>query len=99
MITLDSLHKMNPSFFPQLTVKPVKSKKVTAKPVSKPTIKKVIAALKGMDWLSFSQVKDITGFTSGTISRASKYLVHDKIAITKVDEHGQSRKSWLKLVA
>ena len=98
MITLDSLHKMNPSFFPQLTVKPVKSKKVTAKPVSKATVKSVVKALTGASWLTFKQVQDLTGFTSGTISRASKHLVRDNIAITKVDKHGQSRKYWLKLV-
>ena len=98
MITLDSLHKMNPSFFPHLKVKAVKSKKVTAKPVSKATVKSVINALTGAGWLTFSQIKDITGFTAGTVSRTSKYLVHDNIAIAKVDRHGQYRKSSLKLI-
>ena len=98
MITLDSLHKMNPSFFPHLRIKPVTVKKTSFKRVSKSTIKKVVAALSCGNWLSFQQVEILTGFTAGTISRASKCLVIDNLATTKVDEFGQVRKSWLKLV-
>jgi hypothetical protein len=100
MFNLDSIQKINPAYFDK--TKPVvivtKAKKVVP-PVSEATIASVKVALIAGDWLSFSDIAEVTGFTSGTVSRAARYMVDMKLAVTKIDRNGKCRKSYLKLVA
>lgn len=95
-LDFNSIQKIYPSLVPK-KAKP-KKKKPSTLPVNKDTADRVKAALNVRDWITFKEVSIITGFARGTISRASKYLCGEGLAITKVDENGQARSSYLKLV-
>lgn len=98
-MNLSSLQTMNPSFFTNKPVEILTRTKSTVLPVSKLSLKKVLTALKGADWLSYKQLVTTTGLTVGTISRAAKHLCSDSITITKTKKGGKERSTYLKLIA
>ena len=100
MLNLEAIKKIYPSLEPKKKA-PVKRKRATISsqlPVSKETITKVLAVLKG-DWVTFRELVDATGFTRGTIGRAGKVLCKDKITVGKSDKTGKARNNYLRLVA
>ena len=98
MLTLQSLKKTDSYFFDKNKPKVIVTKsRKDVPPVSKATITKIKAALIGGDWVSFTDISKATGYVSGTVSRAAKYMVASGDAITKADEKGQARSNYLKL--
>lgn len=101
MLNLASIAKIYPSLIPKKKA-PVKRKRGTIAsqlPVSEVTVAMIVTALCKGNWVTFNDICSSTGFSKGTISRASKQMCRDKITVTKADKTGQARNNYLRLVA
>jgi hypothetical protein len=97
MLNFSSIQATNPQFFNKKVSNFVMGKKNEVLPVSEVTLNKIRAALSSGKWLTFTEIQNSTGFVSGTVSRAARYLVRMGGAVTKADSNGQARNSYLKL--